>query len=319
MFYLQRPQANPAYHPWFSLFTLTAVVISGLLIGQLLGLGMIYSLFGLSLEELTSLSTNPQEVDNGRLAMFLLQGVVALFAFLVAPMLYMQWKMKLRPSVVFSRGSVSLLGMVLVITATLTMIFANAGFVEWNQNLEFPAFLERFAEWARQKEDSLGELTVYLTSFASFEEYLLGLVVIAVIPAIGEEFLFRGVVQEKLLAATQNPHTAVWGAAIIFSAIHMQFFGFVPRMLLGAAFGYLYLYSGNLWYPIIAHFLNNGITVTVLYLHRQGFIDMDIENGTESPGIYITLILTLASIALIYGFYRHKKETHSHTKLSQES
>jgi membrane protease YdiL (CAAX protease family) len=109
------------------------------------------------------------------------------------------------------------------------------------------------------------ELTTYLTNFENIVEFLAAIVILAVVPAIGEELLFRGILQNKITLLTKNYHVAIWVSAIIFSAIHFQFYGFVPRVLLGALFGYLYVWSGNLGVAILAHFINNGFTLFLIY------------------------------------------------------
>ncbi len=100
---------------------------------------------------------------------------------------------------------------------------------------------------------------------------------IALLPALGEELLFRGVAQRLLANWSGNAHVAVWVAAILFSAIHMQFLGFVPRLCMGAALGYLFLWSGNRWYPIIAHFANNAMAVVIVYMQQHGSSQTTLE------------------------------------------
>ena len=113
-------------------------------------------------------------------------------------------------------------------------------------------------------------------------ELLLNLLVMAVLPAIGEELLFRGVLQQKIERLSQRPHLAIWSTAFVFSAIHMQFEGFLPRMLLGAALGYLFYWTRNLWVPIVAHFVFNGAQVAAQYFAREQFGQLELEQA-ESP------------------------------------
>jgi len=133
-------------------------------------------------------------------------------------------------------------------------------------------------------------LTKLLSSYDSFGEMLLALVIIGVFPAIGEELVFRGLLQHKLQTATKNAHLAIWISAFIFGAFHMQFFGVVPRILLGALFGYIYLYSGNIWYPILAHFVNNGLAVIVMYLGPKYIDDFDATEVDTAVPVYISII-----------------------------
>jgi hypothetical protein len=130
------------------------------------------------------------------------------------------------------------------------------------------------------------------------------MVVIGIIPAVGEEFLFRGLIQNQLQSLTRNAHWAIWITGILFSTIHIQFYGFVPRMLLGVLFGYMYVWSGNLIYPMLAHFANNGFQVVMLYLYKSEFTSFNIDETDTVPW---TVFFTSAmiSIVLILYFKRH--------------
>lgn len=173
--------------------------------------------------------------------------------------------------------------------------------IEWNMNFQFPEFMRGFGEWAREREDALSELTRVLTNFQSQQDLMLAFVVIALLPGIGEELVFRGLIQNELKRSTGNAHVAIWVGAFLFSAIHMQFFGFAPRMLLGALFGYLYQWSGNLWVPMFAHFFHNGFTLVVMYLAQTNVIELDIESNEAAPLPWVVVGL-VSTFALLYYF-----------------
>ena len=121
---------------------------------------------------------------------------------------------------------------------------------------------------------------------------------IAILPALGEELMFRGVIQRILTNWTKNYHWGIWITAFLFSAMHMQFYGFLPRMALGAMFGYLLVWTGTMWVPILAHFVNNAMGVLGYYFIGKGVISKDVEEwgtGTEQ------LPLAIFSIAIV-GF-----------------
>lgn len=120
-------------------------------------------------------------------------------------------------------------------------------------------------EWMQMAEDNTAGMIGNLLAVDSLWELLGNLLVIAIIPAIGEELFFRGIIQQKLVERLKNPHIAIWLGAMVFSAIHFQFEGFLPRMLLGALLGYVYYWTSNLWIPIILHLFNNGIQVIGAY------------------------------------------------------
>jgi len=133
------------------------------------------------------------------------------------------------------------------------------GLSAWlNQLLPLP-------NWATNIEVDAAEMISAVLSVNSPIEWLLNLLVIAAIPAVGEELFFRGIVQTKLIDYFKNPHLAIWLGAFFFSAFHLQFEGLFPRILLGALLGYLYYWSINLWIPIILHFFNNAILVSAPY------------------------------------------------------
>jgi membrane protease YdiL (CAAX protease family) len=170
--------------------------------------------------------------------------------------------------------------------------------VEWNKGMDLPVFMDGIEKWAFDKEQQLDELTRQITNFTSVGQFLIGLIVIGLLTGIGEELLFRGTLQPLMFRATGNWHAAIWLTAIIFSAIHVQFYGFVPRLLLGVLFGYLYYWSGNMWVPILGHFMNNGLTVTMLYLHKAGAISLDPEKIPDVPIAALLGSVAIGGIAL---------------------
>jgi len=176
--------------------------------------------------------------------------------------------------------------------------------IEWNQHLHLPPTLAPLEAWMRNQEKSLAGITKYLTTFDTPGQLVVALVVIAVIPAIGEEALFRGVLQRNFSYWTGNVHVGVWLAAALFSAIHVQFLGFFPRMLLGALFGYLYVWSGNIWVPILAHFVNNGFTVLMVYLYQRKMTTVDIDSSESVP-----IWGAMASLALVAGLLYYFRQS----------
>lgn len=178
-------------------------------------------------------------------------------------------------------------------------------------SVEFP---ESLADSFDQMEEQGRLMTEYLTDFYSFPYFLLVLVVVAIVPAIGEELLFRGLIQKYLHKIWKNPHVAIWVTAMFFSAFHMQFYGFVPRMVLGAFFGYLLYFSGNLWYAVFAHFINNGFTLLMIYLFQIRAIEYDIDSA-ESASVWSTLCFAIIGVILFVLF---KKQFHITDNLKNE-
>lgn len=192
----------------------------------------------------------------------------------------------------------------MIIAIGLCFLVAISPVVEWNMNFQFPEFLQEFGSWARAQEDKLAEMTKLLTSFNTPGAFILGLLVIALLPGIGEELVFRGLIQNEFFRGSKNIHVAIWLSAFLFSAIHMQFFGFIPRLLLGGLFGYLYYWSGNLMVPMIAHFFHNGFTLTMIYLYNTGLVNVNIDSEESAP-LSLVGLCAVFTFVLLYFFRKH--------------
>ncbi len=286
-----------------SLIVIVLVTFGVLVLLQGIALAFIPTLYNISLEELMGLMTGNYDVPNGRNAMFFVQGIGSGIGFWVAAWIITQFveKADLRWDLQQSRFNVSNLGVALVIT--LGAMFFNGLLVYWNAQLVLPESMAGIEAWMKEMETQLLEMTKFLTDFQSIPELLTGILVIGVFAGIGEEMFFRGLIQPKLKQYTNSAHWGIWLTAIIFSAIHLQFYGFLPRVFLGALFGYLYLYSGSLFYPILAHIFNNTLTVIMIYLSNEGVLDFDLESvdTVSYPAALIGLLV------LMVGFFYFKK------------
>ena len=190
---------------------------------------------------------------------------------------------------------------ILVLLLTFFFMILNSGVIEWNKSINFPEFMNSFETWAFNKEKELEKITIFLVSFENNWEFLFGILSIALIPGICEEYLFRGVLQKNFYLISKNIHIAVWLSAFFFSALHLQFYGFFPRMLLGVLFGYIYYWSGSILYPMIAHIFNNFFSLTIFYFYQKGLLNENFEvSVNSSPKIPIALILI--SAVLFIGF-----------------
>lgn len=191
------------------------------------------------------------------------------------------------------------LGSILILAA-----FPLAQFAFWvNMKIPMPSFLI-------EMEEGTAEMVKNLLLVDQPHELWFNLFVIAVIPAIGEEFIFRGILQKKLVEQMKNPHVAIWLAALIFSAIHMQFQGFLSRMLLGGILGYLYYWTGNLWVPIFAHLVNNAVQIVGQYFYQKGMIDINMDDAIVDVNWPMTLIAFIVVIGLSYVMIKINKQEH---------
>lgn len=142
--------------------------------------------------------------------------------------------------------------------------------IEWNEGLSLPSSLAAMESWMRAAEQRAGDTVNTLMGGSSAGSLILSILIVGVLAGFSEELFFRGGIQRLLVSGRVNPHVAIWVTAFLFSAIHLQFFGFFPRLLLGAFFGYLLYWTKNLWVPIVCHIFNNSIVATVTWMTARG-------------------------------------------------
>lgn len=204
---------------------------------------------------------------------------------------------------------------------------------EWGQSWELSPALEAFfSQRTRQSEAILDQL-LHVDSWGTF---LMSFLIIAVTAGVCEEFLFRGGLQNLLqewfagrhlssplksrrtgsspnmTERSASPHAAVWIAAIVFSAVHTDIAGFLPRCLLGAILGYAYFYSESIWVPVILHIANNGFSCLIEFCYYKGYSKLDPDLLSQSLGLEWTIV-GIAGLAFfsifIFRYQKLKKET----------
>ena len=200
-------------------------------------------------------------------------------------------------------------GLVLIFMVALTPFLSWV--IELNSSMVLPDFMSGIEQWMRDSEHSAEGVTKAFLTFNGIGSLIYVLIIVAVVPAIGEELLFRGVLQKVLVNWTKNAHLGIWVTAILFSALHMQFFGFFPRFLLGVLFGYLFYWSNSLWLPILGHFINNGTVVMVAFLYPEFLNKTDDVFGEDSMSTlyYIgSLIVSMTILFLIWKMNQSHKD-----------
>ncbi len=181
---------------------------------------------------------------------------------------------------------------------------------EINSKIVFPDFLSSLEEWLRKTEFNADKITQAFMQVKTINGLFINLFVIALVPAIGEELLFRGVFQKIFINMTKNVHWGIIITAILFSAMHMQFYGFIPRMLMGVFLGYLLVWSKTIWLPIIAHFTNNGFAVILYFFSNKNSLSNNLDNVGRNNDTIVYLILS-ALIVGCFVFFIYKNETQS--------
>ncbi|PRD53769.1 CPBP family intramembrane glutamic endopeptidase [Sphingobacterium gobiense] len=176
---------------------------------------------------------------------------------------------------------------------------------EWNANMRLPESWRNIEEWMRIKEDQMALLTESIVMTTAWDRLLLNIVVMAILPGIGEELFFRGALQQIGTRIFKNEYVAVWVVALVFSAIHIQFYGFFPRLILGVFFGYLVVWTRNIWTAIIAHFVNNSMVVILaFYYATQGKSYAELMESDSYP-IIVYLGSFVFSIIIAFIFYQY--------------
>ena len=189
------------------------------------------------------------------------------------------------------------------------MMLASVPFINLlatlNEMIVFPQSLSGLEQRLKLFEESAQQFTLLFLNVDNVGAMLFNIFMIAILPAIGEELIFRGLIQRIIAQWTDSIHLAIVVSAFLFSLMHLQFYGFFPRWLLGIVFGYLLFWSGTLWLPIFAHFLNNAVAVLLSFLIYRGVIPESIENiGSNWADIPVTAFATALCAWLLWKMYR---------------
>jgi uncharacterized protein len=294
--------------PFAKIVFVLMLIITGLILTLVIGILVAIPLFHINLlTDMTVLTnfSNPVVVD----LLKYLQIVQSIGLFIMPPLL---------AGYFFEKNSFRYLGLnkqpggKIFITALLLMFF-SIPFLNWmvsiNESMKLPSFLQGIEQWMKDSEEQASKLTTAFLDVKSAGGFLVNILMIAILPAIGEELLFRGLLQKLFGEWFRNIHVAIFFTAFIFGAVHMQFYGLLPRMMLGVIFGYLFYWSGSLWVPIFAHFLNNASVVLISFLSNQGVIKTDYENFGNTDNLLLILGSVLISAILLIFIYRKQRLT----------
>ena len=167
----------------------------------------------------------------------------------------------------------------------------------WNQNMVLPENIENIFAFKAQ-EDANTALQFLFAKSNTITDLMFNLLIMAVLPALGEELFFRAGIQ-NILQQKINPHTAIWITGLIFSIIHFQFYGLFTRWFLGVGLGYVFYYGQNISYSILLHFLNNTFAVISLYLFDKNMINIDPKSNEPLP-ILIVILGCIITIPILY-------------------
>jgi len=281
------------------LFTGFVILVSGLFV-TLSGILLGWLFFGVSPSEMEGLMKDLLNTDHLSVLKFY-QTIQSIGVFVIPPFI-IAWFLNDNPTAFLQFEKKPLLKSVFLVIGII--YFANP-FINWltemNSKLSLPDWMNAVEIWMQNTENQASKITKAFLSAPSYTTLLINIVMIGVLPAFGEELLFRGIIQQLLKKKFNNAHLAIWISAALFSALHLQFFGFLPRLVLGAMFGYMLEWSSSLWLPVIAHFVNNATAVVAYYLMQRKLIGDTLEKtGTSSDGSFHMVIVSILFLSLFF-------------------
>lgn len=298
------PDSNNTQRPFQTRILIQIIFIIGtcFLLGQMIS-AVLFLNSGIT--EIASIDPdNPQQI-----AMFKAAHFFSSFLSFVVPALLIAWLVYRNPwRRLMLVGKLDIVWFIVPLICLFVALPWLNYLIQWNESIRFPDAWSGLYDSFRQSEDLAKHMTDIMLTGNTATGLFLNILLIALLPALGEELLFRGVIQSFLKDATRNAHIAIWLTALIFSAIHFQFFGFFARLILGAFFGYLVLWSGSLWPAIAAHFFNNALAVVAHYYMEQGLItEQTAEFGSQASDLGFSLISLILTIVLLRFLFRKYK------------
>jgi len=245
----------------------------------------------------------------GRQIMKFLQIINQVGVFII-PSLIFAWIASTRPWRYLAAHKVpdgfSVLGTVLLI---FTMLPAVSWLINVNEQMQLPGWLDGLEAWMRNSEEQAARLTHAFLDVETYAGLAFNIFMVGVVASLGEELLFRSVLIRLFKQWFGNIHVAVIISSILFSLFHLQFFGFLPRLMLGLVMGYLFVWSGSLWLPVIAHFVNNASAVVVYFFYFKGVTDRPVEQFGYVENNYLFALSLALSIGLLMIIYlKNKRE-----------
>jgi uncharacterized protein len=221
------------------------------------------------------------------ISLFILPALITAYLFSTQPIGFLKVNTKIR------FVDLLLAGLLMIVLIPFINLIS-----EWNQHLSLPSFMSELEQWMKSSEASATQVTERFLNVNGIGALVFNLMLIAAIPALGEELFFRGIIQTSL-AERKKAVMAVLVTAFVFSAIHLQFYGFVPRFLLGALLGFLFVWSDNIWLPVFAHFVNNGVAVIFYYLKFNHYHVTDLEKIGTGDTTWLAVLSGIVTIAVV--------------------
>lgn len=195
-----------------------------------------------------------------------------------------------------SHAAYYIIGVLVMIVA---LPFVN-GLGELNRHIQFPVGIET---WMKEKEVEATRMIQALLQQHTVKDLILNILCIAGLAAVGEELLFRGLLQRLFIKIFKSPWLGIIVAAFLFSAMHLQFYGFLPRFVLGILLGVIYWYSGSLWVAMLAHFIYDAALIVLAYFNPEMIKD---ESTVELSNLAVLAVVSLGLIILLVSWMKKR-------------
>ena len=276
------------------LFILLALIIIGLILGTVVGLAYVFIT-----------KSNPQDLNSLRFMQISSQ----LFTFVFPPIAY-AFLVKEKPVNALGLKNVKILWFLIGTAMIFAIMPLNSILAEWNAGLKLPESLSALEQMMKDMQESATAMIEKFVSVNTIGGLILNLFMIAGLAALGEELLFRSIIQTSLIKICKNAHVGILIASAIFSFIHLEFYGFVPRLILGMLLGYMFYFSGSIWVPMLMHFLNNGTVVLIYFFNNKDITNIDVDTfGQTSIPVLIVSIVVMIVLFLFSIKYSDKERT----------
>ena len=187
---------------------------------------------------------------------------------------------------------------------------AMAQIIYYNADISFPDSMKGLEQTLRDWENAGADATAAIMSTTTVGGLIVNVLIVGLFTGLAEEMFFRAGIQRMMMTSRISPTVAIWSAAAIFSFVHFQFFGFVPRLLLGAMFGYVYWRTRSIWAPALLHGINNSIVVVTEWLNRRNGTSFDFEQYiTNTSGIPWWFIFSTL-LTILFIIYSNRRILH---------
>jgi uncharacterized protein len=304
------PLEKPRYQqpPVLQFLSFTGIAVGFIIVANLIAVAIAVALYGVNpVMDIAQGNLTAPHIIN---CLWLIQVVGTTLPIFTAPVFYAYVIARnapeyIKPSFEFPPVLIVLIFCIMFISSPLVEILSNI-----NEKMVLPHFLSSIQKWMRESEDSTEKLVTAMLQMNTIWAMICDVLVVGLLTAIAEEFMFRGVIQTIFTRLTKNTHAAVWITAILFSAFHMEFFGFLPRLFLGAVFGYFVAWSGSIWTSVWAHFINNGTAVVATYLYQHKKISLNPDDShVFNNKLYIVSLVIVLFLMYLYRYVTLNKKS----------